>query len=306
MGITLTTEDLRFSWDGHGDVFGKVSFTLQPGELFCILGPNGTGKSTLLRCLISLLDLNQGSVRLDGIDIRDINRKELSRKIAFVPQGYDVAFPYTILEYVLMGRAPYVPAFSSPTKEDITIAVKAIREVGVYHLIEKPITEVSGGEHQLALIARALAQQPDILLLDEPTSHLDFGNQMQVLSLVERLRDQGITIIMTSHFPDHAFIVSDQVGILREGVFSTIGSADTVITSTTLKETYQVDVRVEYIEVAGRNVCIPMRYRPGCPCPVESVPDTIMSECYDPAHICTNCGFVTESESIILSKDQIS
>jgi iron complex transport system ATP-binding protein len=269
MGITLSTHDITFSWDGERDIFTNVSFTLNPGELFCILGPNGTGKSTLLRCLIDLLDLNNGSVRLDGIDIRKMDRQDLSRKIAFVPQGYAVAFPYTILEYVIMGRAPYISAFSSPSKEDVRIAIEAIQEVGVYHLIEKPVNEVSGGEHQLALIARALAQQPDILLLDEPTSHLDFGNQMQVLSLVERLRDRGMTLIMTSHFPDHAFIVSDQVGIMQDGAFSTIGSADSVITSDALRETYHVDVRVEYVRIADRKVCIPVRFRPGCPCPVD-------------------------------------
>ena len=297
MGITLSAHDLRFSWDNQRNIFADVSFTLKPGELFCILGPNGTGKSTLLRCLIDLLDLNHGSVKLDGMDIRKMDRQDLSRKMAFVPQGYDVAFPYTIFEYVLMGRAPYISAFSSPTNEDVKIAVEAIREVGVYHLIEKAVNEVSGGEHQLALIARALAQKPEILLLDEPTSHLDFGNQMQVLSLVERLRDRGITIIMTSHFPDHAFIVSDQVGIMRDGAFSTIGSAEKVITSEALRATYNVDVRVEYIEVAGRKVCIPIRYRPGCFCPVESVLDQILRVYADPINRCYNCGLVTEPEA---------
>ncbi|PKL59384.1 MAG: iron ABC transporter ATP-binding protein [Methanomicrobiales archaeon HGW-Methanomicrobiales-4] len=291
MGITLSAHDLWFSWDKKRNIFADVSFTLRSGELFCILGPNGTGKSTLLRCLIDLLDLKNGSVRLDDVDIRVMDRQDLSRKMAFVPQGYDVAFPYTILEYVLMGRAPYISAFSSPTNEDVKIAVEAIREVGVYHLIDKAVNEVSGGEHQLALIARALAQKPDILLLDEPTSHLDFGNQMQVLSLVERLRDRGITIIMTSHFPDHAFIVADQVGIMRDGSFSTIGSAETVITSDALRATYNVDVRVEYIEVAGRKVCIPIRYRPGCLCSTESLVDLYFKECQEHSGLCKNCGF---------------
>ena len=304
--MTLSAHSLRFSWDNKRDIFSDISFTLKPGELFCILGPNGTGKSTLLRCLIDLLDLHSGSVRLDDTDIREMDRQELSRKMAFVPQGYDVAFPYTLLEYVLMGRAPYISAFSSPTEEDVRIAVEAICEVGVYHLIEKPVNEVSGGEHQLALIARALAQKPDILLLDEPTSHLDFGNQMQVLSLIERLRDRGISIIMTSHFPDHAFIVSDQVGIMQGGEFSMIGPAEEVITSDALRATYHVDVRVEYIEVADRKVCIPIRYRPGSLYPVESILDQILANFSDPVHRCTNCGFMPEQESImILQPDRI-
>lgn len=296
MGITLSARNLTFSWDSVQDIFAGVSFTLNPGEIFCILGPNGIGKSTLLRCLINLLDLNQGSVLLNGIDIRKMDRQHLSRKMAFVPQGYDVAFPYTILEYVLMGRAPYISPFSSPTDDDVRIAVQSIREVGIFHLIEKPVNEVSGGEHQLALIARALAQQPEILLLDEPTSHLDFGNQMQVLSLIERLRNQGISIIMTSHFPDHAFILSDQVGIMQNGEFSAIGSADTVITSETLRTTYNVDVRVEYIGAVGRKVCIPIRYSKEGPESAVSVRDLILRVYSDPVHWCTNCGLVSESD----------
>lgn len=269
MGLTYAAENLRYSWDGKRDIFRGVSFSLNSGEIFCIIGPNGTGKSTLMKCMIDLLEYREGIARIDGVDIRTIDRKTLAKKIAYVPQGYQVAFPYTVLEYVLMGRAPYISPFSSPEEKDLEIAVQAIQETGIMHLIDKSVNEVSGGEHQMALIARALAQQPELLLLDEPTSHLDFGNQMQVLSLVERLKDKGITIVMTSHFPDHAFMVSDVVGIMKDGFFTIIGPADKVITSETLKETYHVDIRVEYIEIAGRKVCIPLKNRPGCLCPIE-------------------------------------
>nr|WP_319538719.1 ABC transporter ATP-binding protein [uncultured Methanospirillum sp.] len=291
MGITLSAHNLKFSWNSQRNVFSDVSFNLKPGELFCILGPNGTGKSTLLRCLINLLDINQGSVEIDRVDIREMERQDLARKLAFVPQRWDVSFPYTVIDYVVMGRAPFISAFSSPSDDDVRMAIDAIQEVGIFHLLEKSVSEISGGEHQLALIARALAQQPEILLLDEPTSHLDFGNQMQVLSLIERLRDRGISIIMTSHFPDHAFIVSDQVGIMREGSFSMIGTAEEVITSEALGTTYHVDVRVEFIEVAGRKVCIPVRYKAGCNCSTESLLDQYYRECQEHAGLCKNCGF---------------
>ena len=270
MVITYKADNLQFSWDGKRTIFSHVSFTLNPGEIFCILGPNGTGKSTLLKCMIDLLDLDDGSVKINGTDIRKMDRQEIAKKVAFVPQGYDVAFPYTVLEYVLMGRAPYISAFGSPTDDDIRIALEAIQEVGVIHLLEKAVNEISGGEHQMALIARALAQNPEMLLLDEPTSHLDFGNQMQILSLIERLRDRGIAIVMTSHFPDHAFIISDLVGIMRDGAFSMIGPAEEIITSEALKETYHIDVRVEYINIAERKVCIPMRNKPGFLYPFEN------------------------------------
>jgi iron complex transport system ATP-binding protein len=302
MGIILSADQIRFGWTRHKYVFSDVSFSLNSGELFCILGPNGTGKSTLLRCLSNLLDLSQGSVQIDKTDIREVERQDLAMKMAFVPQRWDVSFPYTVLDYVLMGRAPYISTFSSPSDEDVKIAIEAIREVGVHTLVDKSVNELSGGEHQLALIARALAQKPEILFLDEPTSHLDFGNQMQVLSLIESLRDRGISIIMTSHFPDHAFIISDKVGIMRDGAFSMIGPAEEVITSSALKETYHVDVRVEFIEVAGRKVCIPLRYRPGCLCPDESVIDQILRNYADPAHRCANCGLMTEEENNILSQ----
>jgi len=167
---------------------------------------------------------------------------------------YQVAFPYTVLDYVLMGRAPYIPAFSSPTEEDTSIAVESINEACIMDLVNKPVNEVSGGEHQMALITRVLAQKLDILLLDEPTSHLDYGNQIQVLSLIERLKEKGIAFVMTSHFPDHAFIISDKVGIMREGAFSMIGPSEEAVTSESLKETYKVDFRVEYIEVAERKI----------------------------------------------------
>lgn len=270
MVVMYAARDLEFTWDGKRMIFADVTFDMHPGEIFCILGPNGTGKSTLLRCLVDLLDPRSGTVQIEGTNIREMSRQDIAKKVAFVPQGYDVAFSYTILEYVLMGRAPYISAFGSPTDEDARIAIEAIQEVGIMHLIDKAINEISGGEHQMALIARALAQQPRILLLDEPTSHLDFGNQMQILNLIERLRERGIAIIMTSHFPDHAFIISDLVGIMRDGAFSLIGPADEIITSESLRETYHVDVKVEFISVAGRKVCIPMKNKPGCLCSIDS------------------------------------
>ncbi|MDD3573891.1 ABC transporter ATP-binding protein [Methanospirillum sp.] len=271
MGITYAAENLRFSWDGKRDIFKDVSFSLASGDIFCIIGPNGTGKSTLMKCMIDILEYQHGMAMVDGEDIRNIDRKTLAKKIAYVPQGYQVAFPYSVLEYVLMGRAPYISAFSSPGEQDLEIALDAIAEAGIMHLVHKPVNEVSGGEHQMALIARALAQQPELLLLDEPTSHLDFGNQMQVLSLIERLKERGITIVMTSHFPDHAFMVSDLVGIMKDGSFTMIGPAEEVITRKTLKDTYLVDIHVEYVKIAGRKICVPIMNGPGCTCPIPDL-----------------------------------
>lgn len=259
MVLNYSVKNLSFQWDQARKVFSEVTFSLKKGEVLCIIGPNGTGKSTLLRCMINLLRPCAGDVYVHGEHISEIDRLTLARKIAFVPQGYDVTFPYSIMEYVLMGRAPFISPFSSPKKEDIQVALNAIKEVGISHLIHKHINEISGGEHQMALIARALAQNPEFLLLDEPTSHLDFGNQMQILDLIERLRNRGISIVMTSHYPDHAIIVSDLVAIMHNGGITSIGPVEEVITGESLKATYNIDVLVEYIEVAGRKVCIPMK-----------------------------------------------
>jgi iron complex transport system ATP-binding protein len=158
-----------------------------------------------------------------------------------------------------MGRAPHLAAFSSPGKEDYTKANEKIDLVGIRKIADKPVNEISGGEYQLAMIARALTQEPTILLLDEPTSHLDFGNQIRVLDIVDRLANSGISVIMSSHFPDHALLYSNNVAIMQNGSFMAYGPAAEVITESNLQRTYGIDVKIDYSHRACRYVCVPMK-----------------------------------------------
>ncbi|RPI71731.1 MAG: ABC transporter ATP-binding protein, partial [Desulfobacteraceae bacterium] len=166
--------------------------------------------------------------------------------------------PFLVRDIVIMGRAPHLGILASPSQKDAAIARKAMETVGVWHLAERPCNSISGGEWQLTLIARALAQEPQILLLDEPTSHLDLGNQMKILQVVKDLAEGGMTILMASHFPDHAFLVANQVAILNHGRIVQHGPPDRIITEANMKATYDVDVRVLYVaEGVERKACFP-------------------------------------------------
>ncbi|QSZ67687.1 ABC transporter ATP-binding protein [Methanofollis aquaemaris] len=255
--MILQVSDAGFSYDGRRSIFEGISFSLDTGECLCILGPNGTGKSTLIKCLLNLLPLGQGCIQLAGEEIADLSRTEIAKKIAYVPQSHQIVFPFTVGELVLMGRTPHLPAFAGPGKSDSTTVQAALETVGIAHLAERPVSDISGGELQLALIARAVAQQPEILILDEPTSHLDFGNQIRVLQLIDRLARNGIGVIMTSHFPDHSFVVRQTVAIMKGGNFIAVGPPEEVLTPQNLGEAYGIDVAVPYVTEAGRQACVP-------------------------------------------------
>ena len=257
--MRLEVEKVTFSYKKGTPVFKDISFAIKEGDVFCILGKNGAGKSTLLSCIGNLFNLDEGTVRIDGKPISSMSRMDIAKKIGFIPQFHTPVFPYSVFDFVLMGRTPHIGAFSSPKKKDIDITKKAIDAVGVSHLREKPYNEISGGERQLVMFAKVLAQEPDIILLDEPTSHLDFGNQFKILSLIENLAKSGFCVIMTSHFPDHAFLVSTKVGVMKDQSFIDIGSANDVITEENMRQTYDMDVKIEFIERANRKVCVPLK-----------------------------------------------
>jgi len=257
----LKVEGAEFYYDkSHKSGFRDVSFSLNPGEVLCILGPNACGKTTLLKCLLGLLKLDKGSVWLDGKDIGHMERREIAKAVGYVPQLHQPAFPFSVLDAVLVGRAPHLNFLESPGKEDEEIAEMAINAMGIAELKSRPYTQLSGGEIQLVIFARVLAQQPALLLLDEPTSHLDFGNQIRVLQLVEELASAGLPIIMTSHFPDHAFLASSKVAIMKNNEFIAIGSPEQVITEDNMEKIY--GIRVSIVDVGGpvgRKICVPLR-----------------------------------------------
>lgn len=255
--MILDVRQAGFRYDFRRMIFSDISFTLAEQEVLCILGPNGIGKSTLIRCLANLNPLCAGSIRLHDLDIRSLNHRDVAKIVGYVPQAHEIVFPFPVREFVLMGRAPHLELFSSPGKTDYAKADEAIDLVGIRKIADKPVNEISGGEYQLAMIARALAQEPEILLLDEPTSHLDFGNQIRVLEIIDRLARNGLSVIMSSHFPDHAFLTSDNVAIMQHGSFMAYGLAKDVVTEENLKQTYGVDVSITYSHDVERHVCVP-------------------------------------------------
>jgi len=253
--------DLHFSYSNK-EVIRGVSFNVEEGEIFCILGPNGCGKTTLLKCLCGILKPSKGSILLDGKEANSMSREEYAKIVGYLPQEHRSVFPYKTLDFVVMGRAPHLGIFSTPSDKDYKIGEEALREVGAYHLKDRPYIELSGGEKQLVLIARALAQQPKILLLDEPTSHLDLKNQAIILKTLSNLARRGLIIIMTTHFPTHAFLYSSRVGLMIDGTFIDVGDPDQVITERNLRKAYHVDVKVlsvkNPIDESFIKMCVPM------------------------------------------------
>jgi len=251
----LKVESLDFGFPGR-TIGRDVSFSLAAGEVMCVLGPNGGGKTTLFRTVLGLLASHGGKILLEGNPIETLSRTEIARLIGYVPQGHSGYFAYTVREFVLMGRTAHLGIFSSPSKKDHEVAGRALASLGMAHLAERPITEVSGGERQLALVARALAQEPRMLLLDEPTASLDFGNQVRVLERIAALARTGIAILFSSHDPDHAFLCAQRALLLAEGRALEIGAPHDVIRADTLQRLYGVSVQVLPL-AGGGHTCLP-------------------------------------------------
>jgi iron complex transport system ATP-binding protein len=259
MCAKLEVKNATFSYDGKRNIFEDISFSVESGDIFCILGPNGTGKSTLLRCLCNLYELNEGSICIDGKNIMSYTTSKLAKKIGFIPQIHTPTFPYSVLQVVMMGRTPHLNTFATPSEIDYMIAEEALRTVNIEHIRDKPYTELSGGQMQLVLMARVLAQEPEILLLDEPTSHLDVSNQIQTIEMVRKLSRKGLSLVMTSHFPDHTFLSSSKVGIMKDRKFLAIGPADSVVTEENLQDTYGVPIKIVHIDGdINRKIAVPV------------------------------------------------
>jgi len=239
----IQLRDACFRYDEH-EIFNDLNLDLYPGEVLCILGPNGCGKTTLLRCLSGALKLNKGKVQLNGKDIASFDIIELAKKIGFLFQEHVTPFPFSALEVVRMGRTPYLGLFGSPSAKDTELAEKALDKVGMLHIKNKPYTQISGGERQLILLARTLAQEPEVILLDEPTSHLDFKNQALSLRMINKLSEHNISMVMTTHNPNHALLFPDTVAMMSSGKFIASGQTMDVVTEDNLRKTYGIEVKM--------------------------------------------------------------
>jgi iron complex transport system ATP-binding protein len=226
-------------------VVHNVTFSVPNGRIAALLGPNGSGKTTLFKCIAGIWKPCAGKVFLDGRETAHLPFRERARLLAVVPQEHTPPFPYTVLEAVLMGRAPHVGMYAAPSGDDGRKALAALDTVGVGHLANRPYTRISGGERQLTLIARALAQEAPILLLDEPTSHLDFRNQHAVLTMVRRVAEEkGLTVLMTLHDPNLAEHFTHQIVLLKEGAITAEGIPAEVLTEGRLEQLYEVGIGI--------------------------------------------------------------
>jgi len=226
-------------------VIQDLSLDIKQGEVTAILGPNGTGKTTLLHLMLGLLKPLRGEVLVDGRPHHQLSRRRLSQTMGLVPQFESIPFNFSVFEYVLLGRSPYLKPFQLPTPEDREIACQALESAGILHLAEKPVTEISGGERQLCHLSRALAQQTRVLLLDEPTAHLDLENQHRILNLLIEMADRGMAIVLTTHDPNAAVYAADTFVLINEGDIFAEGNLEQVITAENLSALYQVPLRVE-------------------------------------------------------------
>jgi iron complex transport system ATP-binding protein len=250
-------KNISFSYNDE-EIFSDISFSIGSGEVLCILGPNGTGKTTLIKCLNGLHDIDSGDILINGKNIKKLSFREISKHVGYIPQSHIPSFPFKVFDVGLMGRAPYLNLTDSPKENDVKIANDALKTLGIENLKDKEYTNLSGGERQLVFLARVLCQKPDMLILDEPTSHLDFGNQIKLLEIIDNLAKSGLSIIMSSHFPDHAFLSSTKVAIMKDKRFIDFGTPEDVVTEENLKKAYSIDVKL--IELDNkRKVCVPMK-----------------------------------------------
>lgn len=239
----IEVRELSFSYGRH-EVLKGISFTAEPGEMLCVLGHNGAGKSTLFKCMLGILRGYSGSVSIDGKNISDMSAVERARCVAYIPQAANPAFSYSVADMVLMGTMPQLSGRLSPGNAEKEIAMDALARLGIEDLAMRSYSQISGGEQQLVIIARAIAQGARILIMDEPTSSLDYGNQMRVQKQLTKLIEDGYTIIQSSHNPEQAYIFADRIICIRDGRIYRQGRPEEVLDEQLIRDLYNIDVEM--------------------------------------------------------------
>ncbi|MHB1127173.1 MAG: ABC transporter ATP-binding protein [Bacillota bacterium] len=252
MSLNLKVNNIHCSYGAH-QVLRGVTFDVLPGAFLGIIGPNGSGKSTLVKTLVATLKPRLGTVVLGGEDIFNLRPRMLARQVAVVPQSTSMEFNFNVQDVVLMGRNPYLGRFQSESGKDLQIARWAMEQTGTWQLRDRPISQLSGGESQRVILSRALAQEPKILILDEPTAHLDIAYQVELLGLLRRLnRESGLTVIAVLHDLNLAAQYADYLLLLHRGEIYSAGLPDTVITQKNILEVYNTSVLVEKHVITGK------------------------------------------------------
>jgi iron complex transport system ATP-binding protein len=239
----LRLESGAFSYGGR-QVFAGLDLAVAAGEVLTVLGTNGSGKSTLLRCLGGALSLTAGAVHLGPDNLRALAPAARARHIGILFQDHAPSLPFSVREVAAMGRTPHLGFLGTATRRDTLVVDRALEEAGVTHLQDRPYTALSGGERQLVLLARTLAQEPRVILMDEPTAHLDLKNQVRCLQTVRALAARGVALIVTTHDPNHAFVLSDRAVLMKAGGPIRVGAVDEVVDAATLSATYGIDIEV--------------------------------------------------------------
>ena len=254
----LRVEGLRFSYGGR-EVLKGVDFEAHAGDFIAVLGPNGVGKSTMFKCVLGFLPHYGGRVLVDGDDARGLSRKELARRVAYIPQSSDQVFDYSVLELVLMGAATRLPLFKTPGREEEERAMAVLEDLGIAHLAHKGCGQVSGGEYQLVLLARTLLQEASILIMDEPTANLDYGNQYRVMERIAGLSRRDFIIMMAAHDPNQVLLHATRALVIDDGAVRADGRPAEVMTGDLLSSLYGIDVHRLTVDDAGRRVdmCVP-------------------------------------------------
>jgi iron complex transport system ATP-binding protein len=245
----LSFQNVTFGYRRTQPILQAVNFELHPGRIMAILGPNGVGKTTLLYLALGWLSAWDGEICLDGHTLRSYSRQERGRWLALVPQSEHTPFDYTVLDYVLMGRAPYLPPLGMPTPADYAAAMQALEQVGLAAMAEHPVPQLSSGERQLMLLARSIAQSPRLFLLDEPTAHLDLRNKSRLIQIMRGLRAQDVTLLMSNHEPEVVLAVADDVLLLEPGGAVQFGPLGQVFTAEALSRVYNMPIRL--VDVDG-------------------------------------------------------
>ncbi|MGI6434177.1 MAG: ABC transporter ATP-binding protein [Syntrophomonadaceae bacterium] len=249
MAPLLEVQDVSFKYPG-ALILDKIRFSMSSGEVFCLLGPNGCGKTTLLDCILGWLKPCGGRVLLNGSSLENMSAQQIARHLAYVPQIHQKTFPYLVQDIVLMGRASFLGAFKTPSQEDLAIAEQALDKVGIARLKDRPYTQLSGGEGQLVMVARALAQNSPLIVMDEPTAHLDYRHELIILeTVVELVRQTGLSVLMATHIPNHCYYfenqgIKTQAALVKNHRIMALGRPSEVLSEGNLGELYSIRTRI--------------------------------------------------------------
>lgn len=243
--MRLALNDVSVGYDLDKPIQRMVNFSISDGEVCCVLGPNGCGKTTLVKSILGLLPLLSGSITIDSDDITKWSAARVSDYIAYVAQKHEQPFPFQVKDVVMLGRISKMRGLGGqPSREDYNVVENALDAMGIYHLRDMPYSDISGGELQMVMFARALAQEPKMLILDEPTSALDYGNAVRVIEKIRELSKRGYAILMITHNPDHAFMTGANVALMTKAQPVKFGSSFDIITRENIKDAYGVNVKL--------------------------------------------------------------